>query len=163
MNRRSILRLCLPIVAVVVFLVLTNTNYMMFETTFITTASEELEPLKTILLWTPFFESKVRTSVTVSQSEANFSLKMRQIWSGWAALKKTTYYLDMLFQDWYFGTGQDPFNHCPVPNCYVTYNRTHLKNTGEYDAVLFHIRNLAENITDFPHKEARDQSQVLLC
>ena len=63
---------------------------------------------------------------------------------------KTILYFTPYFHmiDWDFGFGQQPFvsNNCPVQNCVITNNRSHLSNLNEFDAILFHIRDLKNAI-----------------
>ena len=58
----AILRFGLAIVIVTVLLLLTNTNYLISDTAFIPVEVELVEEKtpKNILLWTPYFGSKVR-------------------------------------------------------------------------------------------------------
>ena len=68
-------------------------------------------------------------------------------------------------QDWRLGgLGQEPFAGCLVQNCLVTDNRTYFgvgpETVANFDAVAFHVRDLAENLADFPAAAARLPSQV---
>ena len=62
-------------------------------------------------------------------------------------------------KDWDFGFGQEPFvrHKCPVTNCFVTNERRYLPHYGDYDAIVFHIRDL----NDFPEQHTRRSEQVL--
>ena len=64
-------------------------------------------------------------------------------------MKKFTYYCDCytyLFVR--FGFGQEPFisSNCPVTNCYVTDNRSLLSSISEFDAILFHARDMDKRV-----------------
>ena len=47
-----------------------------------------------------------------------------------------------------FGFGQEPFisSNCPVTNCYVTDDRGLLSSISEYDAILFHARDMDKRV-----------------
>ena len=61
-------------------------------------------------------------------------------------------------KDWDFGFGQEPFvrHKCPVTNCFVTNERRYLPHYGDYDAIVFHIRDLK----DFPEQHTHQPAQV---
>ena len=60
-----------------------------------------------------------------------------------------------------FCCGQKPYYEfeCPIQNCFVTNNRTHLKSIDEYDAILFHQRSLRED--DLPNKRSQHQKYIM--
>ena len=56
--------------------------------------------------------------------------------------------------NWFFGTGNDVFSHCPVSNCLITDNSS-MTNIQDFDAVLFHSWNLFTTGFQFPqHRSA---------
>jgi len=71
---------------------------------------------------------------------------------------KTILYHTPFFEhaDWRFGIGQEPFRQCKVQNCYVTDNRSHFEHYNQFDAILFHVRD----IRDFPKQSLRLPHQI---
>ena len=70
-------------------------------------------------------------------------------------MRKFTYYYDCntnLFAR--FGFGQEPFisSNCPVTNCYVTDDRSLLSSISEYDAILFHARDMDKRVIQVTEK-----------
>ena len=60
--------------------------------------------------------------------------------------------------DWELGAlGSAPFQHCPVTNCHVTNIPTELPSVAEFDAVLFHLKD----IVDFPAERSPEQRYVV--
>ena len=47
-----------------------------------------------------------------------------------------------------FGFGQEPFisSNCPVTNCYVTDDRSLMSSISDYDAILFHARDMDKSV-----------------
>ena len=64
--------------------------------------------------------------------------------------------------DWYFGLGQEAFiNHnCPVKNCYITSNRSYFPHYHQFDSILFHVRDMSQNINDYPKQKMRKPNQI---
>jgi len=62
----------------------------------------------------------------------------------------------------FFGEGREPFlrNNCPVNNCFITYNRSHLPGLEEFDAMLFHVWDMPILKWQLPDQTARTQIQV---
>ena len=60
-----------------------------------------------------------------------------------------------------FCCGQKPYFEfsCPEKNCYVTNNRTYLKNIQDYDAILFHQRTTTD--TDLPVSRSPKQRYIM--
>ena len=79
-----------------------------------------------------------------------------------AKRKSILYYTPFFaWADWRIGYGQEPFSRlkCPVDNCVIT-NDSNL-NTGsvsDFDAVLFHMRDVKAN--DLPDQTKRRREQV---
>jgi len=79
------------------------------------------------------------------------------------SLKKILYFNKYFhLTDWRFGFGQEPFisSNCPVTNCYVTDDRSLLSSISEYDAILFHARDMDKRVIQVPNQERRKQNQV---
>merc|ERR1719507_961290 len=74
------------------------------------------------------------------------------------SLKKILYFNKYFhLTDWRFGFGQEPFisNNCPVASCYVTDDRRLLSSISEYDAILFHARDMDKRVIQVPSQEKR--------
>lgn len=63
--------------------------------------------------------------------------------------------------DWQFGFGHQPFldHGCPVNNCYTTNNKSLLASLADFDAILFHIRDMNKGHLALPHPKKRKASQ----
>ena len=70
-----------------------------------------------------------------------------------------TPYFDM--EDYEFGFGHSPFlaHNCPVTNCWATNNRTALGSLGDFDAVLFHMRDMPHSPISVPNQRRRKPHQ----
>jgi len=84
---------------------------------------------------------------------------------------KTILYFTEYFEsrDWlfdhagqYFGEGQVPFltNNCPVNNCFITHNRSHLPGLSEFDALIFHAWDMPILKWNLPDEDSRKPNQV---
>merc|ERR1712018_679507 len=63
---------------------------------------------------------------------------------------------------WDLGEGSSPFAHCPVKNCYITANRSHLPSLAQFDALLFHSWNLFHKKgMPAPKVRSKDQRYIL--
>ena len=58
-----------------------------------------------------------------------------------------------------FCCGEEPFAECPEKNCYVTDDRTLLKNVEQYDAIQFHQRSMLAN--DLQQKRSSHQRYMM--
>ena len=97
---------------------------------------------------------KVQKDVSISSSVAEVSSNR-----GHNTTKTILVYTPYFhMKDWDFGFGQEPFvrHKCPVTNCFVTNERRYLPHYGDYDAIVFHIRDLK----DFPEQRTRRPEQV---
>ena len=55
--------------------------------------------------------------------------------------------------DWNMGSGNEPFHSqvCRVENCYLTTNKSLLKDLSEFDALLFHMSGIRQDTIDNLH------------
>ncbi len=61
------------------------------------------------------------------------------------SMKKILFYTPFFhMQDWEFGFGHEPFVNfqCPVSSCFTTNNKSQFGSILEFDAILFHIRDM---------------------
>ena len=66
-----------------------------------------------------------------------------------ATSKKILYYTPRYnIEDWNIGQGNEPFSRqvCRVQNCYLTSNKSLLPNMEDFDAVLFHISGINQDL-----------------
>ena len=70
-----------------------------------------------------------------------------------------TSYFDMT--DFEFGFGNEPFHRygCPETNCWTTADRDALDSIADFDAVLFHMRDLGANPLRVPNQKKRRPHQ----
>ncbi len=70
-----------------------------------------------------------------------------------------TSYFDM--KTWGMPLGRDAFSRCPVSNCRLTNDRTDMPSISDYDAVLFHLRDVNTNVrrVAVPNQRKRRPSQ----
>jgi len=63
--------------------------------------------------------------------------------------------------DWRFGFGNQPFisNNCPQTNCYVTNDRKLLDSLADFDAILFHARDMDKRVIQVPSQTRRKSHQ----
>jgi len=63
--------------------------------------------------------------------------------------------------DWRFGFGHDPFISagCPQSNCYVTNDRKLLGSLADFDAILFHARDMDRRVIQVPSQQRRKSDQ----
>ena len=56
--------------------------------------------------------------------------------------------------DWRFGFGNEPFisANCPQTNCYVTNDRKALISLADFDAILFHARDMDKRVIQVSNK-----------
>ena len=80
----------------------------------------------------------------------------------WTAMKKILFYTPFFSRnDYSFGFGHEPFlnNNCSVSNCITTNNKKLLNSISEFDAILFHARDL--DLTDLPISRNINQYYIM--
>ena len=59
-----------------------------------------------------------------------------------------------------FCCGKEPFSSCPgIKDCYVTNNRSLLKNVNQFDVIQFHQRSITKR--DLPKHRASHQRYIM--
>ena len=95
------------------------------------------------------------TSVTsASSSPSAFSF---------SSTKKILFFTSFFhMKDFGFGFGHDAFveHKCPVHNCLTTSNRSLLSSVADFDAVVFHMRDMDKMQTVVPNQKKRKKKQV---
>ncbi|XP_023343821.1 alpha-(1,3)-fucosyltransferase C [Eurytemora carolleeae] len=63
--------------------------------------------------------------------------------------------------DWNFGFGREPFitNQCANSNCYITNNRSYLPSLSDFEALLFHSRDMESKYVQVPNPARRKTNQ----
>lgn len=79
------------------------------------------------------------------------------------SIKKILYFNKYFhLNDWRFGFGNEPFHawNCPVTNCFTTDNRSLLPSLADFDAILFHARDMDRRIIQVPNQQRRKSNQI---
>ena len=78
-------------------------------------------------------------------------------------LPKMILYYTKVFdmENFAFGFGREPFLNlgCPVNNCFATNNRSFLEDLSDFDAIMFHSRNMNTKHLDIPDQSKRKPHQ----
>lgn len=100
---------------------------------------------------------------SLGENRADVESSLRPPHLEFDSYKKILYFNNYFhLSDWRFGFGNEPFvsNNCPVTNCYVTADRTLLPSLAQFDAILFHARDMDKRIIQVPNQERRKPNQV---
>jgi len=120
----------------------------------------DLNSIETLLSTSPTPEDDIE--ISLRPPHVLSSAPMQRNAFNFNSSKKILYFNNYFhLTDWRFGFGNSPFisNGCPQTNCYVTNDRKMLGSLADFDAILFHARDMDKRVIQVPSQERRKSNQ----
>ena len=114
---------------------------------FLLLSSGDLTSIETVVSTSPIPEDDIEISLRPPQALSSASMQQNEF--DFNSSKKILYFNNYFhLTDWRFGFGNEPFisAKCPQTNCFVTNDRKLLGSLADFDAILFHARDMDKRV-----------------
>ena len=114
---------------------------------FLLLSSGDVPFIETVVSTSPIPDDDIEISLRPPQDLSSASMQQNEF--DFNSSKKILYFNNYFhLTDWRFGFGNEPFisAKCPQTNCFVTNNRKLLGSLADFDAILFHARDMDKRV-----------------